>query len=94
MLFRSTDISPLLEGLKQTGLDDYGLATDGEYTIIVCAEGYDYARYKSDRIRNEALEHISRTDRLYYKLCHRKHTSLDTIESANDLFIALKLKSR
>ena len=84
-----SDISPALEGLKQTGLYDYGLVTDGEYTIIVCAEGFDYGRYKSDRIRNDALAAIEPTVRRYERLTHRKHTSLDTIETVEALFAAI-----
>lgn len=79
------EIAPELECLEQTIEGEYGLVTDGEYSIIVNSEGYTYGRYKSDRIKNEVLELLFPSARNFVLLTHRKHTSLDTIETTEAL---------
>ena len=51
-------IAPDLEPLNSSGGNKHSIVTDGEWAVLVNAEGYDYPRYRGPRMAVELLKNI------------------------------------
>lgn len=97
------NIDPRLEVLKPTyyGCDsrgnctcDFGVVTYGGYSIIIAAEGYDYARYKTAPIKNDLLEKL--TDEMLVRggFIYRKETELKPFNTWDEMLAHVKYHDR
>ena len=80
------EIDPEMSVFRDTCLPrGYGLATDGEFFVLVNSEGYNYPRYRGPKIRMALLEKI--TPRMAESICVRKNVWKPdfTIETEADL---------
>ncbi|MCD4823049.1 MAG: hypothetical protein K8S55_00440 [Phycisphaerae bacterium] len=73
------------------GRDQYAVAIDGEYAVLVNAEGYNYPRYRGPRMAVELLKTI--TQKAANAICVRKSTwpknfTVETQEQLDDLSAA------
>ena len=65
------EIDPQMTVFRDTCLPrGYGMATDGEFIVLVNAEGYDYPRYRSPKIKADLLDKI--TPDIAERICVRK----------------------